>query len=350
MHVGAANNGGLATRSCEATLSWGAQTVVVAPGTWEVDLDAFGVDLGMGAPVAAFQVKKSDSECCTTYLLYSLQKPPRLLRTLTGGSSFRASDIDLDTRVEIWTDDAAALDGFENLAGSEFDSLPPVVLRFEDNRLLDVGPQFQPHYDHLIAELKARFEPRDLKDFNSSDGRLAAGTASTPERMHRLRRVKIGVLEIVWSYLNSGREKEGWSALRDLWPATDLERVRAAIVKARERGVHAQGDGVAPPAHKKKRATIYDLTMSQGDQSEVVSPQPILLRRPPPPASQLGVARAETSVDLIIDSAGKVRSAESVNSIDADLIDAAMGWKFIPAQRGGQAVASRTRLAVSAKR
>jgi hypothetical protein len=355
VHVGAAKSGGLATRTCEATLSWGEEKVVVASRAWEVDLDAFGADLGMGAPVTAFQVKKSDSECCTTYLIYSLQKPPRLLRTLTGGSSYRASDVDLDTRVEIWTDDATAWDGFENLVLSELDFAPPVVLRFEHEKLLDVGAEFETYFDDLIAKVKRQLDPRDLKDFKGSDGKLSTSAASSPEAMHRLRRTKIGTLEIVWAYLYSGRERDAWSALGDMWPDTDLERIRMAIVKTHDRGIHAQVDGVAAavPGRRKKRATIFDVTRAEEGRSEVVPPQPILLRRPPPLPSEQGLTTAEMFLNLVVDSAGKVRSVEpagNAKSVDTDLINAAMGWKFIPASSGGHAVASRTRLAVSARR
>jgi len=347
VHVGATKNGGLATRSCEATLNSAGQEVTVASDAWEVDLDVFGSDLGLGMPVAAFQVRKSEAECCTRYLIYSLQNPPRLLRTLIGGISIQASDIDLDTRVEVWTDDAAAVDGFDGLSPSELSSPPPVVLRFEQGKLLDVGAEFQPHFDQLITKVKGEIDPRDLKNFRNSDGKLTPGIALPPELGYRLRKVKIGIVEIVWAYLNSGREHEAWAALADMWPGADLERVRAAIVKAHERGVHGQADGVATPAHTKKRATIYDVTMSEGDEAQVTSPKPILLWRPPPASG--GLEKAEISVELIIDSAGKVRFASGANS-DAELLDAAMGWKFIPARRSGHAVASRTRLAVSPRR
>jgi hypothetical protein len=277
-----------------------------------------------------------------------LQKPPRLLRTITGGSSFRASDADFDARVEIWTDEAAALDGFENLTFSEPDFLPPVVLRFDQNRLLDAGSEFQPFFDQLISKLKDRISSQDVKDFKSSDGKLAPGGTLPPQVTLRLRVVKISVLEIVWSYLNSGREQAAWTALAEMWPATDVERIRAAIIKAQDGGIHAQVEGVAT-VRKKRHATIYDITKSQGDESEVVGPQPILLRRPPPAASEQGLEKAESSVVLIIDSAGKVHLAGGAGS-NADLITAARGWKFIPAQRGGHAVACRTTLAVSARR
>ena len=350
VHVGATKNDGLATRSCEATLSSEGQQVMVASGALEVDLDVFGADLGMGMPVAAFQVRKSPTDCCVEYSIYSLQKPPRLLRTLTGGSSFQASDIDLDSRVEIWTDDAAAVEGFDNLSLFDLNSPPPVVVRFEHNQLLDAGLEFQAYFDQRIAKLKEQVDPRDLKEFKSSDGKLAAAPSSySPETMHRLRKAKIGILEIVWLYLNSAREREAWSTLADMWPAADVERVHTALVQARGRGIHKQIDGVVAAGHKRTRATIYDVTMSQGDESQVSSPRPILLWRPPPASEQV-VTNAEISLDLIIDSAGKVRSATGARSIDPDLINAALQWKFIPASNGKRAVASRTHMAVSLRR
>ncbi len=84
----------------------------------------------------------------------------------------------------------------------------------------------------------------------------------------------------------------------------------------------------------------------------MIPAQSILLRRPPPLSSE-GLPDSELLLDLLIDSAGKVRSAEqagSTKSPDADLIKAAMEWTFIPAFKDGRAVASRLRLAVSTKR
>lgn len=66
VHVGAVKNGGsttFATRACAAKLNWDNQELVVAAGASQLDLDAFGVDLGDGVPVAAFQIKKSDADC-----------------------------------------------------------------------------------------------------------------------------------------------------------------------------------------------------------------------------------------------------------------------------------------------
>ena len=353
VHIGAAKNGGLATRTCEALLGRGEQTVVVATGMLEADLDAFGTDLGLGAPVAAFQLKKSDGDCCRSYEIYSLQKHPQLLRTIEGGSSFRASDVDLDNRVEIWTDDAAAINQFENFSLSEFDFVPTTVLRFEHKQLLDVSSEFQSSYDHAISEQRAKLEKLDPKAFKESDGRLAPDGTIPAERMHRLRQTKIAVLEIIWAYLYSGREQQAWATLTDFWPEKDAERIRGEIVKARNRGIRSQLDGTAttPPKHR-KLATIYDAT-SPSNGSELVPPQAISLWRPPPQAAEQHVAVGETFIDLVIDSAGKVRSAELAGNeklSDSELMKAAMQWTFVPAFKSGRAVASRTRLATSTRR
>jgi hypothetical protein len=306
-------------------------------------------------PVVAFQIQKSDSDLFRSYQIYSLQKPPRLLRTVTGGDFFSASDTDLDGRVEVWTDDASAVAGFDNLSLSELDFAPPVVLRFVHNQLLDVGSEFQPYFDHLIAKLKAQLDPLDLHDFKNSDGKLAPITSVSAERMHRLRSVKIKVLEVVWAYLYCGREEDAWKALADMWPVADVQRVRVALVLARSRGIRAQVDGVSsavPP--RNKHTPIFDAaSKAEHGLSQLIPPQPILLRRPPPSAADQGLASSEMFLDLLIDSAGKVRSAESAGStksVDADLMNAAMEWKFIPAFRDGRSVACKLRIAVSARR
>ena len=94
VHVGAARNGGpatLGTRACAAKLIWENQELLVATGASQLDLDAFGVDLGDGVPVAAFQIKKSDAYCCMDYAIYSLEKPVRLMRAITGPARSRSS-------------------------------------------------------------------------------------------------------------------------------------------------------------------------------------------------------------------------------------------------------------------
>jgi hypothetical protein len=354
VHVGAARNGGLAMRACAAKLGWENQDLVVASGVAQLDVDAFGVDFGDGVPAAAFQIKKSDTECCAEYAIYSLEKPPHLLLTITGGEFFSASDVDLDGRIEIWTNDAAAVSGFETLSLGELDSAPTVVFRFAHGQLLDVSAEFQSYFDDEIARIRTGIGPQDLKDFKGSDGRLTLKPSISAERMHHLRMVKIKVLEIVWDYLYSGREPDAWRSLAEMWPAADVDRIRAALVNIRARGIHRQADGTsAGPPRRRKHAPIFDAvsTTGPGRKLEVIPPRAILLRRPLVSESQPeSLPEVELLLDLVIDAAGKVRSAKpggKVKWVDPDLIDAALTWKFIPAFKDGLPVASQLRIGVS---
>jgi hypothetical protein len=330
--------------------------MVVATDASQLDVDVFGADLGLSVPVVAFQVKKLGAECCMAYQIYSLQKPPRLLRSITGGSSFSASDTDLDGRVEIWTDDAAAVDGFEDFVIGEFDFAPTIVLRFQHGRLLDVTSEFRPYVDREIAKLHGELDAQDLRDFKDSDCKLVPSASRSAKQLHQLRGMKIKVLEIVWSYLYSGREAEAWHSLAEMWPAGDVARVRGELLKRRARGIHSQVDATFPdvPHGRQKKAVVFDaVSRSEGGKSDVTPPQPILMRRPAPFAAEQGLADSELLLNLVIDSAGKVRSVEpvgSTKSADADLLKAALGWTFVPAFKDDHPVASRMRLAVSAKR
>jgi hypothetical protein len=364
VHIGAARDGGtatLATRACAAKVSSEKQELVVATGAGELDLDAFGVDLGDGVPVAAFQIKKSDAECCVDYAIYSLEKTPHLLRTITGGEFFSASDRDLDGRVEIWTNDAVAVDGFENLTLGELDSPPTVVFRFVHNQLLDVSAEFASYFDDEIAGLRgwtqAGTHSQDIRDFKDSDGKLGENlTPDSADRLHRLRMAKIKILEIVWAYIYSGREQDAWRSLTEMWPPADVDRIRAAVVKAHGEGIRRQADGTSagPPKGKKKQARIFDAISRPGasHKLEVTPPAAILLELPPPSEIQPPATAQEAFVDLVIDGAGKVRSAEpsgKVNWIDPERLKSALMWKFIPAFKDGRPVASRVSIAVSPK-
>jgi hypothetical protein len=372
VQVGAARNGELATRACEAALSWNRQKLVIAAGATWIDVDALGVNLGVGVPVVTIQVKRSDAECCMSYQIYSLEKPPRLLRTIAGGY-FSAADTDLDGRVEIWADDFASVEGFENLDMSQMDFPPTIVLRFATGQLLDVSSEFRSYFDEGIAKVRAALDSQELRDFKSSDGRLVPAASSSPEDLRHseyLQGVKLKVLEIIWSYVYSGREQEAWHSLADMWPTADVDRIRGAILKARARGISAQVDGgsTGVPTGRQEHATIFDgihtqiagvptggptgrlgrAAVSPINKPDLVLPEPIEVWLPP----SMG-ASEQVVLDLLIDSAGKVRSAgpaENAKSVDTDLMHATAEWKFIPAFKDGRAVASRVRLPVTLKR
>ena len=358
VHIGAAHRGDgttLATRSCAANLSWEKGELPVAADASQIDLDAFGADLGDGIPVAAFQVKKSAADCCMEYRIYSLEKPPRLLRTIKGGEFFSASDVDLDGSVEIWTNDAAAVDGFEKLSLGEL-SAPTVVFRLARGQLRDVSVEFQSYFDREIAKTRAEIHLRDLEDFKNSDGKLASSpTPESADEVHRLRMVKIKVLEIVWAYLYSGRDQEAWRSLAEMWPGEDIHRIRVATMNTHEMGAHRQAEvtSAGPVGEKKKHTHIFDaVTRETSHKLEVTPPKAILLERTGVPEGQPGMAETDVLLDLVIDAAGKVRSVEPFNKgrmISPGWVGSATTWKFIPAFKDGRPVASRLRIDVSPK-
>lgn len=388
---------GFASRVCHARLSWDKQELVIAPAAWQVDVDLMGVDLGFRTPVAALQIKQTDADPLMRYEIYSLARPPIKLRTLSGGDYFRAADTSLDGQIEIWMHDAGAVNGFEGIPLSAFDFPPSIALRFEKQRLIDVSAEFLSRFDSQIATLRAQLNPGDLSQFKNSDGKLSSAADLSRSTLRGLMGAKIKALEIVWSYLYSGRETEAWQALANLWPASDWDRIRTAILDARARGIRSEVDGVSrgqPRGRYKKQVAIYDsanqfvtmstlihggakagnervvndlaagvnrsmvgsasvaknqenadpLKMSQAD----ALPRPIFFRRPPPPGNVPAADwNKEIVVDMVIDSAGKVWSIKPVGEPDNDLIDAATNWKFVPALKFGRAVASRLRLGVT---
>lgn len=379
--VGADKIGDFATHTCAASLAWRKDVLSVAKQSSQIDIDALGADLGLKTPVAAFQIRNSAKDHFTTYEIYSLEQPPRLLRTITGGDFYSAGDTNLDRRTEIWTDDAAAVDGFDGLPLSMFDFAPTMVLRFEDQRLIDVSSEYQPYFDHQIAQLKGQLNEAALAAFRQSDGNLQSVPMSS-EKLQVLLATKIKVLEIVWSYLYSGREHEAWDALAAMWPPADLDRIRGSILDAQAHGIRRQVDGVSTPGSRprwKHHAQIYDTgtetksvadmasdqelklapnaeTPSAGSGEKTsstvdVAPGPIYLGTPLPRGPEQPLVTSKVYLMLVVDAAGKVRSARFADKADhgpngAALLSATDQWKFIPALKDGRAVACRMRFGV----
>jgi hypothetical protein len=92
-----------------------------------------------------------------------------------------------------------------------------------------------------------------------------------------------------------------------MWPAADVERIRAAVLDARTHGIRAEVDGVSAgsPSRKKKRVALFDAASRSGPgKSEIISPRPIQLRRPPlsMPEQSLPEPEPELLLDLVIGS------------------------------------------------
>jgi hypothetical protein len=332
-------------------MNWSEGNVTVASGAAQADIDVMGADLGLGSLVVAFQIKSSDTDPHIRYEIYSLTGPPQLLRTITNEDYFSAADTRLNGSVEIWTTDAAAVDGFENLPRAAFDVPPTMVLRFEDKKLIDVSSEFRPWFDQQIAALRSGLDAQQLDAFKNSDGVLSAMTPPPNSRPTGLLAAKVKVLEIVWAYLASGREQQAWSALAQMWPASDVERIRTAILKARAAGLRTQVDGVSGNSSptQKEHAFVYwhllpldnhDLPAElRARTADTVPSRLVWMVAPPHNPENWGQGR---HVELVIDEAGKVWSVkikDKEKDSDHDWIDAAAAWKYIPAYKDGKPVA-----------
>lgn len=386
--VGASKrNGMFASHACDAALRWNRGELQVASQALQVDIDLFGADMGFGAPVVAFQSRSKAKDAGVTYQLYSLTGPPKLLRSINGGSYFNTQDIKLEDRNEIWTDDAAAVDGFENLPLASYDFAPLVALRFEKRKLLDVSSEYPSIYDSRIAQLKAELDSHALDDFKRSDGKLSTISAFTLGDLHRLKTTKVKVLEIAWSYLYSGREREAWNTLQEMWPAADRDRIQKALENLRKNGILRQADGEAARDSRtpwKRHAVIFDMATvvrrTIDDRTNLVpvtsdplhmtanrvgvatqttvdtAPIAIYLGLPVLKSGAEAVPEEKIFLDLVLDAAGKVRSAKLADSIAGEPagakaeIAASSSWTFIPAFKSGRAVACKIRIGVSPQR
>lgn len=344
VNVGPPKNGRLATRACRATLSWGEEKVIIADRAAEIDLDMFGVDLGLGLPVATFQVKQSQGECCMTYKIYSLEQPPRLLRSLQGGTYFRGVDNNFDGQIEIWTDDAAAMNGIEGLRASQVQFPPTSVLRYQNGKLLDVSSEFQPYFDQVISKVRTEMDPEKLRQFKLSRGALRPNGSTELEGSTNdpFLKIKEQVLQLVWAYLYSNRESEAWHTLAEMWPPADVGRIRIALMQELARGIRSQVDGVSHvprPVHL-HHPKIYNFPTQKA--------QPIMVRFYP--SAELGTLRGKLRVDLLIDGAGKVWSVRVSGKNKAAfraVKRSTVNWKFIPAFFNERPVAGRLRMMVS---
>ncbi|HEX4005765.1 MAG TPA: hypothetical protein VHX60_06295 [Acidobacteriaceae bacterium] len=379
VRVGPALHAGFAARQCTATLTWNHDQIVAVPPTAQIDIDVLGADLGFGFPVAAFQVRDASDGWQSTYFIYSLEKNPHQVGTITGGDLYRASDADFTRNVAIWTTDAAAVNGFDDLTYADIDATPTVVLRYEHGKLTDVSANYLPHYDRQIAQVRAHLDAASLAAFRRSDGRLALGSVPGAELV-TLRKTKVKVLEIVWGYLYSGRTDQAWAELSTDWPPADLERAKAAILAARARGLASRvvaAEKKPSPSLWHRHPYIYAtdassnarsgnaapatvgigpgaMPMSNGDDDVMTltqadtPPQYFLMRGPPPSATRAAYADTEEKMTLVIDEAGKVWSAKMESPADdPELVADAKDWKFVPALRHGKAVACTYRMKVS---
>lgn len=191
---------------------------------WDVSIhQGTGEDLfGDGNPSLVLEGYSGGAHCCYTYEIVSLGEPPVILRPIQNESPFFFFKDPASKQFRILTSDGA-FDYFDGMCHA-CAPFPRVVLQVDHSGLHDASPNFVEQYDSEIALARAKIAQGDMQKFIVADFEDA----------------KKVVLEIVFSYLYSGREAEAWQALGEMWPAVDRERIKALIVKTRAHGLLAK--------------------------------------------------------------------------------------------------------------
>ncbi len=207
--------------SCRAYLSGFSGAPILLLEDWAVSIhQGTGWDLfGDGNPGLILEGYSGGAHCCYTYKMVDLGDRPLLLPSIENQSPFFAFKDKASGGYRIMTSDGA-FDYFDGMCHA-CAPLPRVVLQVTRSALRDVSPQFVDQYDSEIAQARAKIGEGNIGKFLAADFEDAKGT----------------VLEIVYSYLYSGREAEAWHTLDEMWPAKDRQRMKDLIMRTRAEGL-----------------------------------------------------------------------------------------------------------------
>ncbi len=191
-----------------------------------------------GVPSLVLEGYSGGAHCCWTYWILSVGTQAELIRKIENQTSIGFKH-EKSGRIVLVTADGA-FDYFDGLPHA-YSPMPAVYLELSGRGLNDVGARFQSEYDKTIAAAREQLPATRLVSFRN--GAPPVSTTSKDEQQwedeDRWFATKSLVLSVVLSYLYSGREKQGWNALDEMWPTADRERIGSLIIETRKRGVLA---------------------------------------------------------------------------------------------------------------
>ena len=185
---------------------------------------ASGKDInGDGNPDVVVEAYTGGAHCCWKYWIFSLTPDPMLVGHLNNDEPV-SFGFDARGRLVLHTVDEAFL-GFDGLPYADS---PRAQLFFmlSGEEFKDVTADFIT--DTTIQALRKRLEMLPTERFRQLNATQDIG----PE----LAQVKEGVLNLVLALWNAGRENDAWKALEESWPPSDVQRIKQAMVAAREKG------------------------------------------------------------------------------------------------------------------
>ena len=197
---------------------------------WDVSIHQGSAEdlFGDGHPGLVLEGYSGGAHCCYTYVIVDLGDLPVILQPVTNESPFYFFKDEASHQFRVMTSDGA-FDYFDGMCHA-CAPFPRVVLRIDRDGLHDVSSQFTEQYDSEIALARARIAEGEISKFQIADFEDA----------------KKVVLEIVFSYLYSGRETQAWQTLDEMWPAGDRERVKGVIIKTKAGGLLTKLAKTAP--------------------------------------------------------------------------------------------------------
>lgn len=216
--------------TCRAYLVDGSGNQTFLLADWEISIyQGTGEDVfGDGNGSLILEGFSGGSHCCYTYRIVSLTEPAVILPAIENEAPFFFFKDPASGQFRIMTSDGA-FDSFEGLC-HECTPYPRVVLQVSEEGLRDVSSQFVEQYDSEIAFAQAKFAPGEISKFQISDFKDA----------------KAVLLEIMFSYLYSGRDAQAWQTLDQTWPAADRERIKNLILKTKATGILSRLKNIAP--------------------------------------------------------------------------------------------------------
>jgi hypothetical protein len=190
-----------------------------------------GADIfGEGHPALVLEGWSGGAHCCWTYSIVDLGAKPSILPDIGNEIRFFFFKDRSRGRYRVLTYDGA-FDYFDDMCHA-CSPLPKVVLEVNNGKLRDVSSQYVAAYDHDIAKAMREWEFAD-----DGEAFRDCKSAADPEAKAQYQDARGAGLEVVLSYLYSGRDRQAWQALDELWPVSDKERMKKLILDTRRRGI-----------------------------------------------------------------------------------------------------------------
>lgn len=214
---------------CRAVLTshLGRHTTIAYEWALSVDPISGAALSGDGTPTLVLSGYSGGLHCCYVYEMVSLGPKPNVLHTFSNQSPITFEKQPDGTALIRATD--GVFDYF--LIPHTAAVIPQLVLKPEGNNLVDVSAQYPDLYDREIEQARSQLTAEELENFKKSNFHNKLYTDQVAA-VHK-------VLTIVLDYVYSGREEKAWQALNDMWPESDVSRVKSLISERRRRGMLA---------------------------------------------------------------------------------------------------------------